>query len=135
VAGRDLDVEFEFVTLNDWVMKEPLVQLLSRENPTEGADAERWAIMYLAGPAAEELISGEPSTGSHDDRVNARNVMKPFSLDSEALERSIVALTDEASRLVQQRRPAIEAFARKLVDLPEGVNLSWDEAGQFLDAL
>ncbi len=137
VAAWCLGVEIEYVTLKDWVMKEPLTQLVQRDYPTDREVAETWAIQYLAGGAAEERFTGEPSIGSHDDRKNAAEVVEPFMPDVDERKALLASLDEQAVQLVTDRWSLIGALAKGLIELRETSRdpfhqMTGDEIDQFL---
>jgi hypothetical protein len=130
-------VEIEYVTLKDWVMREPLTQLVERDYPAYRDVAETWAIQYFAGGAAEERFTGEGSTGSHDDRKNAAEVVKPFMSGVDEHKALLASLEEQAVQLVRDQWFLIEALAKRLLELCETSGdpfheMRGDEVDQFL---
>jgi hypothetical protein len=129
VACWHLAIRLEYVTLDDHFTHLPSTQPLDHDYPTDRDAAESWAVQAYAGQAAEEQITGKPSSGSDHDRKSAREVMAPFIQDSTLLDSKLASLEHRARLLVRDLCQAVEGLATELLKVTE---MTGDEVDHFL---
>lgn len=78
--------------------------------------AHRIALIALAGPAAEERFTGRPAEGSEHDERRAQRFLACVCDTADELAENTARIRAEATKMVNEGWPLIEAFARRLRD-------------------